>query len=327
MAPRDWPDQDVEPERRLGRLLVRRLDLSPPVDIRDVVSRYADVEADLIPADCDAVVVGLNGDRPRPLIVLARDKPHRRQRFSLAHELGHVLIPWHTGTTSICHVEGRATGDWEYRQGEAQANRFASEVLLPHRWLTTAVDPNNLRDTMRTAEGANVSAAATCLAVTRYLEPGHVVVLSRDGSIDLVTSSPGTAARLPRLGARFEPHLLSAFATRYEVVPFGGREVHSWFFEASAVPTSGPDDARTSLDVLDQILGERCLEADRLGARRSILGIAGAAKGSYGATTVAQLHAILRMRFASHPEHAMVTSHPDFATFLEWRSHELLAPK
>ncbi len=324
MAPRDRPDQDVEPERRLARLLVERFDLAPPVDITNVASAFADLESDTIPGDCDAVVVGLNGDRPKPLIVLARGKPGRRVRFSTAHELGHVLIPWHTGSVAACHVERRTFGDYEYRMYEGQANRFASEVLLPHRWLEQTVDPDKPLEALREAETAQVSAGAEILAVSRYLAPGTILALERDGLFEIVAASPGTPVAAARTGAAFEPKILTRFADVYKTPVVAGRLVHVWRFGVPGTPTPASD-GRTSRQIIDQILDERCSPDDRQSLRKSIFSIAGSAKGTYRPQDVAELAALLRMRYA-RPELAPLTSHPDFDVFVERRAEELLEP-
>jgi len=73
------------------------------------------VVRDLDAADLDAVSQWPNGGPP--LFLLNSTAPGDRFRFSLAHELGHVVM----------HVE---PGDG--RLQEQQADRFAAEFLMPH---------------------------------------------------------------------------------------------------------------------------------------------------------------------------------------------------
>jgi hypothetical protein len=127
-------------EQRLAALLVERLGISPPVDVYAVAARMADVESDLIPGSCDGVVVGLSGGRKRPLIVVARDAPPRRTRFTLAHEIGHVALPWHIGTAAC------DTGLLVRDPAEIEANRFAA----PRQG--SAFDPSRFRAFASSAE-------------------------------------------------------------------------------------------------------------------------------------------------------------------------------
>lgn len=65
-------------------------------------------------ADIDGVTLRPAG--MRPLIVLNRDRPADRKRFSLAHEYGHVVLH-----------------PYPYDAMEKEANEFAAELLMPQR--------------------------------------------------------------------------------------------------------------------------------------------------------------------------------------------------
>lgn len=64
--------------------------------------------------------VSLITDNGTPLIIVNRNKPNDRIRFSLAHELGHILMH-----ESIDFFVSEA------RDKEREANAFASELLMP----------------------------------------------------------------------------------------------------------------------------------------------------------------------------------------------------
>lgn len=65
----------------------------------------------------DAFSLWSDGDPRRPVIVLSANKPGDRQRFNLAHELGHIVLhhPLAVGNANVEH----------------EANRFAAEFLMP----------------------------------------------------------------------------------------------------------------------------------------------------------------------------------------------------
>lgn len=65
----------------------------------------------------DAFSVWAEMDIERPVIIISCNKPADRLRFSIAHELGHLVM--HTT------LKGRVAG------AEKEANRFAAEFLLP----------------------------------------------------------------------------------------------------------------------------------------------------------------------------------------------------
>lgn len=64
--------------------------------------------------------------RGRPLILVSRSVPVPRQRFTAAHELGHVLLG-HLGTVGLVNREPGPTDD----PIEREANVFASRLLAP----------------------------------------------------------------------------------------------------------------------------------------------------------------------------------------------------
>src|SRR4051794_33738780 len=98
MAAQDRPDLvALSRPRVIGQRIVERLGLTPPVEIAALLDQYAEIElVDAIPAECDALVIGLNDPKVvRPRVVVNKGKPRRRMRFSMGHELGHILIPGH----------------------------------------------------------------------------------------------------------------------------------------------------------------------------------------------------------------------------------------
>lgn len=69
------------------------------------------------------------------ILVKANGNRHRR-RFTIGHELGHFLLPWHRQTTFKCTAENIAdmsggTKPSSVQHMEVEANAFASELLMP----------------------------------------------------------------------------------------------------------------------------------------------------------------------------------------------------
>ena len=79
-------------------------------------------------------------------ILLAAGRRAERSRFSLAHELGHFLIPSHRPTKAHpfeCSLDHLLMLDVKNRDKrrriEAEANRFAAHLLMPPRRVRTAI--------------------------------------------------------------------------------------------------------------------------------------------------------------------------------------------
>ncbi len=113
----DVDEDGGDPERIAD--LVRRTWLVPSGPIRDLVARVE--RAGCIIVHCDFAALKVDGftvqipDMP-PCIFLNRNMPADRQRFSLAHELGHVVM--HQVPSP---------------EMEDEANEFASALLMPAR--------------------------------------------------------------------------------------------------------------------------------------------------------------------------------------------------
>jgi hypothetical protein len=327
MAAQDGPHlAALDRPRRIGQRLVERFGLTPPVNVRTLLNHYAEVESISIPADCDALVIGLNVPSVvRPRVIVNRDKPHRRQRFSMAHELGHILIPGHI-SIGVCFMEYSFYDSSS--DDEREAHAFASELLMPTRWLAEIVAAtDNPSEIFASAEVADVSAAAAMLAINRLLAPGHVVCLMNGKVVEMALGSPGTIANLPEQGHLLDLRTIDPLAAEHGHVTFSGRQIGWWAFEAEAeLGEEDDEDERTASEVLRAIADDVFADdADgRLRALASINGAAGWAKGAFGpAATVEEMLARLRGRLAGRTKHAAMMSHPLFETYLVKKAREL----
>jgi len=122
------------PEEKMARRLLIRHELEPPFNLEKLVSEYAVLEKRLIPFSADGISIDIDG-KTKPRIIINSLNPNTRQRFTLAHELGHIIIPWHTGTILSHTKDIDPSAKLEYKQMEAEANRFAAELLLPSDWI------------------------------------------------------------------------------------------------------------------------------------------------------------------------------------------------
>ena len=177
MAEEDRPHLRLTREQKVANLLARRHNLSPPVDVRALAEHYADIQVDNIPVNCDAIAIHSPVGSARPLIILdaTRGRNQGRQRFTLSHEIGHIVIPWHAGTVA-CHVdEATVRVDEEHYWIEAEANVFASELLMPTSWVDAVINSSTSLENLVTwvVNGANVSHAAARIKLLDRLPRGY----------------------------------------------------------------------------------------------------------------------------------------------------------
>lgn len=122
--------------RKRAESIFCRYRLSVPVDFSTVLQdRKIKLEYMSNPLDIDAFC---KLDTEYPTIVLnSEQKNSGRLRFSIAHELGHICIPWHTGidTCSLDNPFYTFQGQRMINSQELEANTFASELLMPSKWV------------------------------------------------------------------------------------------------------------------------------------------------------------------------------------------------
>ena len=108
-----------------------------------------------------------------PGVIISTQRPLRIQRFTGAHELGHVILG-HVFSLDGPEILGRAPGSWS--DVEVAANSFASTFLLP-KWLLQAHARRQSwnRESMSDPHAVyqlslrvGASYQATCIALERY---------------------------------------------------------------------------------------------------------------------------------------------------------------
>ena len=117
-------------------------------------------------------------ERDIGMILVNAGSSRQRCRYSLGHELGHFLNPWHQPTDADgfwCSRNDMRIGNWAMRRGltphqnqEAEANRFAIELLMPPRRLRQFLSSEpDLEKVLGAARAFDVSREA---AARRYVE-------------------------------------------------------------------------------------------------------------------------------------------------------------
>lgn len=96
---------------------------------------------------------GLNG---RPLIAYNPNESSTRQRFTIAHELGHHILGHGARNRDTPEHFTMTNRD----QAEVGANKFAASLLMPDDYLKAVIDVRNIRNVDRLAGIFNVSRTA-----------------------------------------------------------------------------------------------------------------------------------------------------------------------
>jgi Zn-dependent peptidase ImmA (M78 family) len=139
------PDlSDLKPEAAATRALKECSIKAPPVKPEKIAQHFhLPVLEWRFPDALSALIVRTVGNGYA--IGVNRTHPRARQRFSVAHELGHALLR-HDATHYLEFTDQSAIGeppDYNYRD-EREANAFAASLLMSKKWLHADAqrDPN-----------------------------------------------------------------------------------------------------------------------------------------------------------------------------------------
>lgn len=124
----------------------------------------------------------------KAVIILNRILGNRnRMKFTLAHEIGHHVLPWHNEETFKCFNVDVAQGV----KHEVEANLFASELLLPSDVFRPQVEHQVLTiEVLKKLAGMyGTSLLATAIKYTRLTKEPAVVLLVNAGRIELCSKS------------------------------------------------------------------------------------------------------------------------------------------
>lgn len=181
------------PERLVTLILKHEPNLPIPVPIEDLC-RQLDIQ-DFHPLETDGFEGGLltDADRSMGIILVKKGGFPQRQRFTIAHELGHFLIPAHMPDTPGRFLCSRADmqmlsareNDRRARM-EVEANRFASLILMPPPALRSALKPlrdPDLQHIPKLARDFKVSKEAVARAYANYHEEPIAIVVAQNGKV------------------------------------------------------------------------------------------------------------------------------------------------
>lgn len=100
--------------------------LTPPIDL-DKICEKLDIKVNYeYLGEIEAILI-VSSSKKNIIINDCKSKYKRRERFTIAHEIGHYVIPWHENLQECDKIVDFKSEDII----EQQANAFASELLVP----------------------------------------------------------------------------------------------------------------------------------------------------------------------------------------------------
>ena len=313
------------PEEKVARRFSQIRRLKPPVNVEALVREFAILEEDFLPSDYDAVFLDKSAKHPRPRVIVKVGQPQTRRLFTLAHELGHIVIPWHNGT-HFCRVDAEARlVDDIVRAVESQANRFAAKLLMPAAWVRDLfASANSLDDLVEAVKTAKVSYHAASIRLIQLLPKGFLFVEVNDANtVTRAGGSSETWVLLPSEGSKLIRSEIDSVAAETAIFKSGSSKIYWWkLHEKIQHPKS------TSQESSAELLKRICIEVfdDDQAAKKAVMsvnGVIGAANGTNLLKGNNDLFTLLKHRFLGRPEIATLIEHKSFNEFLAKRVNEL----
>jgi len=160
---------------KIAQRVSAKYNLSVPVNFDSVISDKCEyVECESLPGAVDGYTeLGCNP----PRINILSTAFEQRKRFTIAHELGHIFIPWHNGVDTLKNEEN--SKDSLLDRNEEEADAFASEILLPEKWMKTFFNSSKNKSAKEIIENithdANVSVLACFHGMRKYWFPENLL--------------------------------------------------------------------------------------------------------------------------------------------------------
>jgi len=118
-----------------AKALLAELNISGPTDARRVAERLQLDINELDVTGFDGALVRAKGTPFGTIVVRDSIRELGRKNFTVAHEIGHFLLPGHEDADLVCTSE--ELGNWSdsAKQFEREANEFAAELLMPESFV------------------------------------------------------------------------------------------------------------------------------------------------------------------------------------------------
>ena len=147
-----------------AKALLAELKVSGPANARPVAAQLQLDVNELDVKGFDGALVRAKGTPFGAIIVRDSIRESGRKNFTVAHEIGHFVLPGHENADLVC--TSTEVGNWSdsAKELEREANEFAAELLMPEdavRQIMGRLEPSlELIDKIASSCEASLSAAA-----------------------------------------------------------------------------------------------------------------------------------------------------------------------
>ena len=318
------------PEENIAQYFLSKQNLKFPVNLELLLSKYAVVEEDNLPSGFDAITLKKPSQHNRPLVIINKKLSSARRLFTVGHELGHIVIPWHYGTQFFCKINGIVSLEDRLADSiESEANRFAAELIMPESWINKLIVSYPKLDNLVNyiVQFRGVSFLAASFRLINLLPEGYAFTETDfSNKVINVSTSHGTRLKLPEIGSKFDFQSINLLADDTATFKTGTSTITWWHLNKRIIPSDSTSIAESASDILHKI----CIETSIIGSEMknkisTINGIIGAANGSN--KDQHDLFTVLKQRFINRDSLKPIIQHPLFDSFLCKRIQSIKSKK
>lgn len=318
------------PEIKLARRVLKKHSLIPPFNVRNLLESYATVIFKSIPIPgVDGIAVNIKVPGKKPLIIINQDVSPTRQQFTMAHELGHLIIPWHTGIKidSAENDNELIYSEYIYSALEGEANRFAAELLMPSTYIReTELNNSSLAAAHEEiCRQLTVSPNAAAIQMGKTLPAGIIYSAVRNGVVEYSGRTEGTFTTPPAKSQLFNEKLYLS-AQEHSIWNVKNLSIH-WWKMASSLSLDATYDDRSWRELLDEIVLSINPEQGSIKYKQSLNGVIGSINSKMRHSdnyTFESLLAACYQRFENE-DYAQLKNHRNFNAFLKKRVEEMFS--
>lgn len=221
---------------QVARALLTCCGITSPEDIRlREIAATLNLGVDLVPADGYAGVLLRVGDAGT--ILVDRKMGDARQRFTIAHEIGHARLHPQTDPRHSCTFGDVSGFSIAKKPREREANVFASELIMPADMFRPLITyPPSMDNIRELAQTFRSSLSSTAIRYCTFTGERCAVVFSKDNEIQWAAPSVDFGYEVLREG-RLDSETYAADAFTGRALPIHMQEAPLEVWVEDEVPS------------------------------------------------------------------------------------------
>jgi Zn-dependent peptidase ImmA (M78 family) len=180
----------IRPEELVNAIIQQNPDIELPIPVEELARLAGISKIEPLASEGFEGTLIANAEKSAGVIFYNSKSPRPRRRFTIGHELGHFLLPWHRQTTFNCTSNdfNSRIKNWEF-----EANKFSAELLMPQKLLKPRL--HKLRDpefghVLTLADEFGTSVTMTAHRLAEQSDYPCAFVFSKDNKVRYSVKSP-----------------------------------------------------------------------------------------------------------------------------------------